>query len=186
LSSAEGKALVLGRVNGFRGNCGEVTVKVVSGNAARWVHLSRVVLQGAGAGSEDGPRKVESARAYRDRLVLKLAGVDDANSAAELRGTEVVAAAEDVPRLPDNVYWVERLVGARVMDETLGDLGTVADVIEAGGGDLLLVKDGDGVETLVPLVKEFVTAIDEASGTIRLALPEGLRGLNAPGGRETA
>jgi len=143
-------------------------------------------LQGAGAGSEDGPRKVESARAYRDRLVLKLAGVDDANSAAELRGTEVVAAAEDVPRLPEDVYWVESLVGARVVDETLGDIGTVADVIEAGGGDLLLVKDGDGVETLVPLVKEFVTAIDEASGTIRLALPEGLRGLNAPGGRETA
>jgi hypothetical protein len=35
-------------------------------------------------------------------------------------------------------------------------------------------------------VKEFVTSIDEATGTIRLALPEGLRGLNATGGMETA
>ena len=47
-------------------------MKVVSGDAARWVGVSRVVLSGA------GPREVESSRAYRDRLVLKLAGVDDA------------------------------------------------------------------------------------------------------------
>ena len=52
--------------------------------------------------------------------------------------------------------------------------------------DLLLVKDDQGVETLIPMVRQFVTEIDEASGTIRLALPEGLRGLNAEGGRETA
>jgi len=186
LSSGGGKALVLGRVSGFRGNHGEITVKVVSGDAARWVHLSRVVLNGSGAGVGPGPRDVESARAYRDRLVLKLAGVDDANGAAALRGSEVMAPAEDVPPLPKDVYWVERLLGARAMDETLGDIGRVVDVIESGGADLLLVRDGDGVETLVPLVREFVTAIDEASATIRLALPEGLRGMNAPGGQETA
>ena len=177
---------MLGRVSGFRGNHGEITVKVVSGDAARWVHLRRVVLNGSGAGVGTGPREVESARAYRDRLVLKLAGVDGASDAATLRGCEVVAPAEDVPPLPQDVYWVERLVGARVMDETLGDIGRVVDVIESGGADLLLVEDGNGVETLVPLVKEFVTAIDEASGTIRLTLPEGLRGMNAPGGLETA
>jgi 16S rRNA processing protein RimM len=186
LSSAKGKALVLGRVSGFRGRHGEVTVNVVSGDAARWVHLSRVVLKGSGGGVTTGPRGVESARAYRDRLVLKLEGVDDANDAAALRGSEVAAEAEDLPQLPRDVYWVERLVGAHVRDAALGDIGRVMDVIETGGADLLLVKDSDGVETLVPLVREFVTEIDEASGTIRVALPEGLCGLNAPFGLETA
>jgi len=150
------------------------------------VRLSRVVLRGSGSGAKTGPREVESARAYRDRLVLKLVGVNDASGAAALRGSDVLAQAEDVPQLPQDVYWVERLVGARVMDEALGDIGRVTDVIEAGGGDLLLVKDADGIETLIPMVREFVTEIDEASGTIRLAIPEGLRGLNAEGGRETA
>lgn len=186
MSSPGGKALVLGRVSGFRGNHGEITVKVVSGDAGRWVHLSRVVLHGSGPEIEGGARTVATARAYRDRLVLKLEGVDDANGAAALRGCDVLAPAEDVPRLPKDVYWVERLVGARAMDAVLGDIGSVTDVIEAGGTDLLLVKDAGGVETLVPLVREFVTEIDEASGTIRLALPEGLRGLNAGDGRETA
>jgi 16S rRNA processing protein RimM len=159
---------------------------VLSGDAARWVHLRRVVVGGSGPGTEAGSREVESARAYRDRLVVKLVGVNDANEAASLRGCEVAAQAEDVPPLPQGVYWVERLVGARVMDAALGDIGRVMDVVETGGVDLLIVKDGGGVETLVPLAKSFVTEIDEASGTIRLSLPDGLRGLNAESGRETA
>jgi 16S rRNA processing protein RimM len=159
-------------------------VRVVSGEAARWTHLRRIEVRGMGGGL--AVHAVESARAYRDRLVLKLAGVDDASGAAVLRGCDVLAPAEDVPALPAGVYWVERLMGARVMDAVLGDIGRVKDVVEGGGGDLLLVEDGDGVETLVPLVKEFVTEIDETSGTIRLALPDGLRGLNVAGGLETA
>ena len=186
MSRPSEKPLVLGRVSGFRGNHGELTVKVVSGDAARWLHVGRVVVNASGPGVAAGPRKVESARAYRDRLVLKLAGVDDANEAAALRGSDVLAAAEDVPLLPQGEYWVERLVGARVKDAVLGDIGAVMDVVETGGVDLLVVKDGNGVETLVPLVKEIVTEIDEASATILLALPDGLRGLNDPGGRETA
>jgi 16S rRNA processing protein RimM len=177
---------VLGRVSGFRGNFGEITVRVVSGDAARWVSLKRVVVSGGSPGAAQGLRTIEAARAYRDRLVLKLSGVDDAGQASSLRGCEVQVAPEDVPALPQNVYWVERLVGAHVKDAVLGNIGQVTDVVETGGVDLLLVRDALGVETLVPLSKAFVKEIDEAAGAIFVALPEGLRGLNAAGGRETA
>jgi len=186
LSSPDDTPIVLGRVSGFRGNRGEITVKVVSGDAARWTHLRRVVVAGAGPDETGGPRKVDSSRAYRDRLVLKLAGVDDAGEAAALRGREILAVAEDVPVLPQGEYWVERLVGAHVKDAVLGHIGRVVDIVETGGIDLLQVKDASGVETLVPLASEFVKAIDAEAGTIAVALPEGLRGLNAEGGRETA
>jgi len=186
LSSPDDKPIVLGAVSGFRGNSGEITVRVVSGDAARWEHLERVVLRGSGPGARAGTREVASARAYRDRLVLKLAGVDDASTAAALRGCEVMVAAEDVPALPQGVYWVERLVGAQVKDAVLGNVGRVVDVVETGGIDLLLVRDAGGVETLVPMAKEFVKDIDAGAGLIQVALPEGLRGMNADGGRETA
>lgn len=161
-------------------------MKVVSGDAERWVHVGQVVLQATDPGRAEKSWRVESARAYRDRLVLKLAGVDDANVASSLRGRDVLALAEDVPQLPEDVYWIDQLVGARVQDAALGDLGRVTDVLETGGNSLLVVTDSDGVETLVPLVRDFVTGIDEASGTIHSAIPEGLRGLNAPGSGETA
>ena len=186
MSSPNDKPLVIGRVSGFRGMNGEITVKVISGDAGRWVHLSRVVVNEARSGAGSTLRRVEAARAYRDRLVLKMEGVDDASTAARLRGCEVAAPCGELPRLPQGVHWVEHLVGAQVEDVASGDLGRVVDVIATGGVDLLLVKDALGVETLVPLVGEIVTKIDESSGTIRVALPDGLRGLNAPGGWETA
>ena len=180
MSNPETPPLVIGRVSGFRGNRGEATVKVVSGDAARWEHVRQVFLGPAGDGAPAVPRKVESARAYRDRLVLKLAGVDDASQAEALRGCDVGVGADEIPSLPQDVYWVARLVGARVTESSGRELGRVADVIETGGTDLLRVVDAAGTETLVPLAREIVTEIDEADGRIVVSLPEGLQELNAP------
>ena len=116
---------------------------------------------------------------------MKLAGIDDANQAAALRGFEVGALAEDVPQLPAGVYWVERLIGVQVTDSVLGDIGRVKDVIDTGGVDVLIVQGADGVETLVPLVKAFVHAIDEIAGTIEVTLPRGLREVNDDDASET-
>jgi 16S rRNA processing protein RimM len=61
-----------------------------------------------------------------------------------------------------------------VADETRGDLGTVEDVVETGGADLLLVREASGRERLVPLAREIVVGIDEKAGRIVVRLPEGL------------
>lgn len=139
----------------------------------------------------DGGRgyEVETARAYGDRLVLKLRGVDDPGSAAALKGLSVAAPGSEVPILPEGRYWVARLVGARVLDGAGEGLGVVEDVVETGGADLLLVRDPSGLEVLVPMAQDIVTEIDEDRGLVRVRLPEGLRELNAPegrGGRTTA
>jgi 16S rRNA processing protein RimM len=138
-----------------------------------------VILRSAGGVGGDDPREVESARAYRDRLVMKFVGVDDASQAEALRGCDVCASAEDVPPLPKGVYWAARLVGCRVEDAAGAELGRVEDVIETGGTDLLLVREAGGGEMLVPLASGIVTAVDEAAGTIVVSLPEGLREVNA-------
>ncbi|HEU5394430.1 MAG TPA: ribosome maturation factor RimM, partial [Candidatus Methylomirabilis sp.] len=155
MSNPPGDPLPLGRVAGRRGVGGEITVRVASGEGPRWVQLHRILLDG-------DPFEIEHARAYGDRLVLKLRGVDGAGAAAALRGRRAAVPAEEVPILPEGRYWVSRLVGARVADETRGDLGIVEDVVETGGTDLLLVREtATGRERLVPLAREFVVEIDE-------------------------
>lgn len=181
MSSPQEVPLAIGRIGGFRGNRGEVTVRVASGDAARWTHLRRAILRSTGQAADTAPREIESSRAYRDRLVLKFRGVDDASRAETFRGCEVCALAEDVPQLPSDVYWVAQLVGAQVRDVGGRELGVVDDVIETGGVDLLLVRDTQGAETLVPLAREIVSAIDPAAGTIVVSIPEGLREINVPG-----
>lgn len=174
--------LRLGRVLGFRGTLGEMTVRVASGDATRWVGLKNVLL--ADPADPGGARKyqVERARGYRDRLVLKLRGVDDAGTAGALRGRWILAPGEEVPELPSGVHFVERIVGLRVIDERGASLGKVADVEATGGTDLLVLEGNDGEEILVPLASEFVASIDTTEGLVRVRLPEGLVDLNRKGG----
>jgi 16S rRNA processing protein RimM len=137
-------------------------------------------------GDDDGGTvcRIETARAYRDRLVLKLEGIDDANAAAALRGRTVAVAEDEVPELPEGRYWLDHLLGLEVVDERAGSLGRVEDVIETGGGEVLVVRpmDGeDGEEILIPLVRRYVRGIEEEDGTIRTDVPEDLLDLNRGG-----
>ena len=174
-------SLTVGRVTGFRGAAGELTVRVASGDAARWTGMRSVGLRLPAPGGDLLSAEIESSRAYRDRLVLKIRGVDDAQAANRLRGALVEVPPEDVPALPDGVYWVSRLIGSAVTDGDGDDLGRVEDVLETGGTDVLVVRGANGRETLIPLAREIVTEIDEASAMIRVSLPDGLRDMNERG-----
>ena len=48
---------------------------------------------------DDQPYEVEEQRGYKDRWVVKLAGIDDANDAAQLRGATVTVEREAAPQL---------------------------------------------------------------------------------------
>jgi 16S rRNA processing protein RimM len=171
----------VGRVTGHRGARGELTVRA-GADAAIWTSAPQFWLA---LGHEPERRyEAERARAYKDRLVLKLRGIDDANAAARLRGAEVRVAAEDAPQLPADVHFTARLLGLEVVDHRGRVLGTVADVTATGGTDLLRVRPrspeprGEQAWLLIPMARSIVVAIDEQAGRITVCLPEGLEELN--------
>ena len=170
----------IGRVVGHRGLSGELTVRVGSGDAAIWHELRRVAIES----TPEATRlyEVEHVRTYRDRLVLKLRGIDDASAAAALKGARVTAPAGAEPKLPAGEYFAAGLVGLAVVDETGHRLGVVRDVVPTGGADLLLVGGDDGAEDewMVPMAREIVRQVDTEGGRLVVRLPEGLRYLNRP------
>jgi 16S rRNA processing protein RimM len=170
--------LPVGRVASHRGTTGEVTVRVAGGEAALWTGLGRVHLDG-GPGRGTWMR-VEAARAYRDRLVLKLEGVDDATAAAALKGRSVSASCEDAPDLPVGRYWRAQLVGARVLDAERHTIGIVEDVVPRGEQDLLVVVRADREPVLIPVTDRIVREVDLAAATIAVDLPAGLLDLDRP------
>jgi 16S rRNA processing protein RimM len=175
-SSAGRRTLRLGRVAGHRGPSGELTVRLAVA-AAPWAGLRRFEI----AIGDRAPESFEAerVRAYKDRLVLKLRGIDDATAAERLRGAVVSAAIADAPPLPAGTHYAGVLAGLAVVDERGRRLGTVAAVIPTGGTDLLLVKRaGDAEELLIPLARSIVRKIDEAGGRIEVRLPDGLEELN--------
>jgi 16S rRNA processing protein RimM len=176
--------VTLGRIAGHRGRSGELTVRVASGVAERWIALDEVDVA-----SQDGEEveryEVESSRAYRDRLVLKLRSIDNADGAARLRGRTVVAPREQVPDLPEGEHYRGRLVGLEVLEAGGRRLGFVKEIVETGAADLLQVETAAGGELLIPMVREMIQTIDERNGRVEVRLPDGLESLN-PGSGEPA
>jgi len=181
------RRLTVGRVSGHRGRAGELTVRVTGGDGEAWRGLRSVWVRRA---EQTGTRyEVEQSRGYRDRLVLKLRGVDDANTAAGLRGCEVLVEEAEAPALADGEFYAGTLLGMDVMLEDGTRIGEVLDVAATGGADLLVVRvssDRDAGETraepiLIPMAGEIVRSIDAERRRIVIRPPEGLLELNREG-----
>lgn len=168
------KRIEIGRVMGRRGNRGALTVRIHPDDAPLWDGLERVILR---LGKREEPFEVESARAYGDKWILKLAGLDEIGAAQEFRGALVECDDDQLPEPDAGEVLIHRLVGLEVFEQD-EKLGEVAQVLPTGGVDLLEVRRPDGGELLIPLAQEILVEIQEEDGRIFVRLPEGLRELN--------
>jgi 16S rRNA processing protein RimM len=173
----EPRRIPLGRVRGHRGRTGEITVVVWVGEAAFWVGLGRVILEGPQRAVT--AYRVERARAYRDRLVLKLAEIDDATRAARLRGALVQATAAEAREAAGERFHPALFFGLRAIDEGGTVLGRITEVVPTAGPALLSIEpeSGGSEPVLLPAVPDLVGPIDEVAGTTRVRPPRGLLGL---------
>ncbi len=165
----------MGRVHGHRGRTGEMTVRVAAGVASRWSDITEVWLQRRDGAAERFD--VQHEKAYRDRWVLKLEGIDDSNAAAQWRGASVAVSLAHAPELDEFEHWHATLVG---MDVFAADasIGRVRDIQPTAGADLLVVQARDGAELLIPLHRDIVVDVDEQARRLRIEPPAGLLELN--------
>lgn len=164
-----GERILVGRVRRPHGVKGAVMVESLTDRPQRFAVGSRL-LAGAGSGER---LTVESSQPHRGALLVRFEGVADRDAAEALRGTELAVLEREVPEPPEDTWYHFQLVGCRCRDAAAGDLGEVVDVVDDGGGQILLVDDGER-RLPVPFVKAFVRRIDVAAREIEVELPPGL------------
>jgi 16S rRNA processing protein RimM len=133
----------------------------------------------------------------KNLYVLKLAGVNNCDSAEELRGCKLLVPESDRPELGEDEYHVVDLIGLSVFMQESGKLvGTVVDII-AAGNDLLDVElhqddEGEGERNnpnpkskiknpksvLIPFVKAIAPVVDLQNRRIEITPPPGLLEVN--------
>ncbi len=91
-------------------------------------------------------------------LVALLDGVSDRDAALALRGSEIAIPRASLPVAPENEYYWSDLIGMTVLNEQDILLGEIAEILEAGAHDVLVVK-GDR-ERLIPFVEQIVRHVD--------------------------
>lgn len=164
--------LVVGRIGKPQGVRGEVTVELRTDDPdARFAPGSSLRTDPV----ERGPLTVAEVRPRPGGLVVAFAGVVGREGAEALRGTMLVVDSADLPPIEDDDEWYDHdLIGLAAVDPAGTPLGTVADIVHAPASDLLVVKDADDREHLVPFLREFVPTVDMAARRVVVDAPEGL------------
>ncbi len=110
-------------------------------------------------------------------LVARVSGVADRDAAAALTNTELYVERTALPPADEDEFYVADLVGMAALDGEGRLLGTVVDVPNYGGGDLVEVRPPTGGETLLyPFTQAVVPAIDFAGRTLTIVPPEEVEG----------
>lgn len=146
----------------------------------------KIDLLGQPSGALDGARSVfvgptqldarlmvvESLRGRAGRPILKLRGVDGPEEARALRGSKLFLPRGAFPPPGEGEFYQVDLVGMRV-DAEGESLGTVEEVVETPGFDLLIVRGSDpnSEERLVPFTRAVLKEVSFAEGVIRVQPP---------------
>ena len=119
------------------------------------------------------PTRVVRARPVSGAWILALDGVSDRNGAESLRGATLLAAREDLPPVGPGEWYVVDLVGLRVVDAELGELGRLEEVLKLPANDVFVVRGGRG-EVLLPVLEDVILDTDEEAGVMHVRVPPGL------------
>ena len=114
---------------------------------------------------------VENARVQKTCVLMKLAGIDDVETAARLREQVITINRDDVEL--DGSMFIQDLLGLSVLTEDGAELGKLAEVIQMPGNDVYLVKGEH--EYMIPSVPAFILERNVDAGFVRVRLIEGMQ-----------
>ena len=153
-----------GRIVNTHGVNGEVKIEVWLDSPEYFRSFKRLYLNGE-------EKKVLSARVHKSFVIARLDGVEDLNAAMTLKGKTVEILRADA-HLKEGEFFVQDILGFRVVDEQGTEIGRLVDAEETPASMIYVVK-GER-EHLIPAVKEFILNIDAEREEIRVHLIEGM------------
>ncbi|SHE61092.1 ribosome maturation factor RimM [Clostridium fallax] len=150
----------VGQIVNTHGIKGEVKIIPLTSDIKRFDYLDKVIL-------EDKELNIEGVKYQKDRVILKLEGIDSIEQAEKLKNKYLLIEREEAIELPEDTYFIADLIGCKVLDTTGFEYGNITEVIQTGSNDVYWVKGNK--EVLVPVLKDIVLDIniDEETITIK-------------------
>lgn len=110
---------------------------------------------------------------HQNKALVKFEDIDTIEQAEPLVKAELYLPLTSLPALSDDQYYYHEIIGFQVIDQQLGDLGTIKDVYSTAGQDLIAM-DYQGKEALIPINDNIVVRVDKAQSAVHVDLPGGL------------
>ena len=170
------KLIAIGRILRPWGNKGEVKIVLFSGKVERLASFTKIFV----GDTEESAIMVspENERKGKNSILVKFLNIHSIEDAELLRGNFLYAPADELIPPQENEYYIDDLIGLKVVHAKHGgELGRVSDILETGGADLLEVQ-GDEKIILIPLTKSICRKIDLRKRIVIVDPPKGLLDLN--------
>ncbi|MDU0371942.1 ribosome maturation factor RimM [Hymenobacter endophyticus] len=108
-----------------------------------------------------------------ERALLKLKGIERIEEAEPLRNAKLWRPLAELPALKEDQFYFHDVVGFMVVDQQLGELGSVETFYELPQQDVLSMRY-QGQEVLIPVADELILSADQEAKKLYVNLPEGL------------
>lgn len=121
-------------------------------------------------GHENGPWRevtVAQCETHDKTLAAQFPDCPDRTAAEKLKGLLIAVPRSSLPKQDDDEYYWADLIGMSVVNESGDTLGTVAELLETGANDVLIVR-GKGPDVLIPFLKSVIGHVDLAARVIRV------------------
>lgn len=162
---------LFGRITKAHGLKGAVQVTLESSNPDDYLELESIFV-------EHKQRLVpffieEFSLQGQSKGIIKLEDVDTIDQAKNYMSSALYIKEEDMSEEDLDVQESMDVIGFKIMDANLGELGVVTDYYEKVGQDLLAFEH-KGQEILIPIDESIVLDIDPEAQIVHTAIPEGL------------
>ena len=163
--------LVMAKITGAHGLDGKIKIRSFAESSEIYAPKSRVFVRTQNK-NDARPYVIEKCIDRKKDILVRLSGVDTREAADDLIGREILLDRRQLPDPEKDVWYWQDLFGLKVVDTNRGGLGIIETIIPTGAHDVLVVKNRDK-EILVPMHRQFVTAVDLEKKTVTTCLPRG-------------
>jgi 16S rRNA processing protein RimM len=117
-------------------------------------------------------RKIFAVRQTPKGFLVEVEGVRSREEARTLKGEELLLDRGELDAPEEGEYYVADLVGLTAVDGAGEIVGTVEDTFETAAHEVLVVREEDDGDFLVPFTLEHVPELDPQAGRITIRPPE--------------
>lgn len=162
----------VGVIANTHGVKGEVKVFPTTDAPERFKKLKSVILD---TKREKLTLELQSARFFKNLVIVKFKGIDDINDIEKYKGCELYVTRENATPLNEGEYYIADLIDMKVVDDEGKELGILFDVMQTGANDVFVVKMNDtDKELLLPNIPDCVLKVDLEERIITVHVLDGL------------
>ena len=120
------------------------------------------------------PFEIKKVLLHKSSLLrLKVENIDNEEKAIKILRSEVYLPLKDLPKLNGNKFYFHEIINFKVVDNNLGDIGTVINVNDQTSQPVLIVSKNNK-EIMIPLVDEFLVEVKRKEKKLIFNLPQGI------------